>query len=115
MEEAERLCDRVVIMDHGRVIADDTVSGLHHTLPAARSAALQFEGPPLTDGMLADLGRLPGIGAVTRIPGGIRIDTDDFGAPLMRCLEALSAQGRRITSALTGRALRDEPAPAVPP
>jgi ABC-2 type transport system ATP-binding protein len=33
MEEAERLCDRVVIVDHGRVIADDTVRGLQALLP----------------------------------------------------------------------------------
>ncbi|MGC1456853.1 MAG: ABC transporter ATP-binding protein [Steroidobacteraceae bacterium] len=126
MEEAERLCDRVVIMDHGRVIADDTVAGLHRKLPAARSAALQLAGPPATDGLLAELGALPGIGAVVRITGGIRIDTDDFGAPLMRCLETLTARGARVTAvhtgqvrleevfiALTGRALRDDPPSAV--
>jgi ABC-2 type transport system ATP-binding protein len=28
MEEAERLCDRIVIIDHGRVLADDTLAGL---------------------------------------------------------------------------------------
>ncbi len=28
MEEAERLCDRVLIMDHGKVLADDTVANL---------------------------------------------------------------------------------------
>ena len=27
MEEAERLCDRLVIIDHGKVIADDTLLG----------------------------------------------------------------------------------------
>ncbi len=28
MEEAERLADRIVVMDHGKVLADDTLSGL---------------------------------------------------------------------------------------
>ena len=28
MEEAERMADRVVVMDHGRVLADDTLAGL---------------------------------------------------------------------------------------
>ena len=127
MEEAERLCDRVIIMDHGRVIADDTLPGLHRKLPAARTAVLQLEGPPVTDGLLAELGAVPGIGAAVRITAGIRIDCEDFGAPLMRCLEALSAHGQRVTSvqsgqvrleevfiALTGRALRDDPL-AIPP
>jgi len=31
MEEAERLADRIVIVDHGRVIADDTLAGLSRT------------------------------------------------------------------------------------
>jgi ABC-2 type transport system ATP-binding protein len=35
MEEAERLADRIVIVDHGRVIADDTLAGLHRAHPGA--------------------------------------------------------------------------------
>ncbi len=31
MEEAERLCDRIIIMDHGEVIASDTLEGLQQT------------------------------------------------------------------------------------
>jgi ABC-2 type transport system ATP-binding protein len=36
MEEAERLSDRIVVMDHGRVIADDTLAGLRRDHPSAR-------------------------------------------------------------------------------
>ncbi len=39
MEEAERLADRIVVIDHGRVIADDTLAGLQAGV--ARTA-----GPP---------------------------------------------------------------------
>src|SRR5947207_4968034 len=35
MEEAERLADRVVVIDHGKVIADDTITGLQRRVPAA--------------------------------------------------------------------------------
>jgi ABC-2 type transport system ATP-binding protein len=35
MEEAERLADRVVVIDHGKVIADDTLIGLQRRVPAA--------------------------------------------------------------------------------
>ena len=34
MEEAERLADRIVIIDHGHVLADDTLSGLRSQMPA---------------------------------------------------------------------------------
>jgi ABC-2 type transport system ATP-binding protein len=29
MEEAERLADRIVVIDHGKVVADDTLDGLY--------------------------------------------------------------------------------------
>ena len=38
MEEAERLADRVVVIDRGRIIADDTVAGLARLAPAGASA-----------------------------------------------------------------------------
>jgi ABC-2 type transport system ATP-binding protein len=58
MEEAERLCDRVAIMDHGRIVALDTPAALirnlgaeervvfsvHTPLPAAVNNALAAEG-----------------------------------------------------------------------
>jgi ABC-2 type transport system ATP-binding protein len=34
MEEAERLADRIVVIDHGKVIADDTLVGLRRLVPA---------------------------------------------------------------------------------
>jgi len=47
MEEAERLCDRIAIVDHGRIIALDTREALVHTSFASRSQVLaRLEGPP---------------------------------------------------------------------
>jgi ABC-2 type transport system ATP-binding protein len=37
MEEAERLCDRIVIVDHGKVVASDTLAGIEKLLPAMLS------------------------------------------------------------------------------
>src|SRR5438552_1343952 len=34
MEEAERLAERIVVIDHGKVIADDTLGGLRGRIPA---------------------------------------------------------------------------------
>jgi ABC-2 type transport system ATP-binding protein len=40
MEEAERLADRIVVIDHGRVIAEDTVSGMQARVPPWAGAGL---------------------------------------------------------------------------
>jgi ABC-2 type transport system ATP-binding protein len=39
MEEVERLADRVVIVDHGRVVASDTLAGLQRHAPAGAGRA----------------------------------------------------------------------------
>ena len=43
MEEAERLCDRVVIMDHGKVVANDTLQGLYRMLPVTNLLAVELD------------------------------------------------------------------------
>ena len=43
MEEAERLCDRVIIIDHGKVVADDTLQGLYRLLPVTNLLAVELE------------------------------------------------------------------------
>ena len=43
MEEAERLCDRILIMDRGKILADDTVAGLYRRLPGAASGPKKLE------------------------------------------------------------------------
>jgi ABC-2 type transport system ATP-binding protein len=47
MEEAERLCDRVAIIDHGRIIAQGAHEELVHGAFASRSQVLaRLSGPP---------------------------------------------------------------------
>ena len=49
MEEAERLADRIVVIDHGRVIADDTLAGLQARFAAAsKDGAATLESVFLT-------------------------------------------------------------------
>ena len=121
MEEAERLCDHVVIIDHGKVIADDTVRGLYRLLPASHAVVLEVDGPPPAEDLMATLALLPGIATVEyTASGGIQIETDDFGTPLARALGIIANHGQRIASvrtaqasledvfiSLTGHALRD--------
>jgi ABC-2 type transport system ATP-binding protein len=60
MEEAERLCDRVMIVDRGRVVALDTPEALIGALEGDRRIVVN-----LPDGQ--DIGDLPKLSAVGRI------------------------------------------------
>ena len=61
MEEAERLCDRVMVIDRGRVIAIDTPQGLVDSIGSEQR--LRFRpSAPIAD---ADLATLPGVNGVT--------------------------------------------------
>jgi ABC-2 type transport system ATP-binding protein len=44
MEEAERLCDRIVIVDHGKVVASDTLAGIERLLPATQVLEIEVDG-----------------------------------------------------------------------
>ncbi len=43
MEEAERLADRLVIIDGGRVVADDTIAGMRARVPSANGERVSLE------------------------------------------------------------------------
>jgi ABC-2 type transport system ATP-binding protein len=49
MEEAERLCDRVLILDHGRILADDSVANLLQQYRNLEAAFMQLTGRELRD------------------------------------------------------------------
>jgi ABC-2 type transport system ATP-binding protein len=55
MEEAERLCDRVVIVDHGRIVASGSVEHLRTMAPAPPPRPVV--GPSLEDVFLHLTGR----------------------------------------------------------
>jgi ABC-2 type transport system ATP-binding protein len=118
MEEAERLCDRIVIMDHGKVVADDTMRGLAARMPARRRLAIEVAGT--VDGeWLAELAKRPGVEAATTAAGVVSVDLTDLSLS-GDVLSWLRDRGLRIEHvateradlegiflALTGRELRD--------
>jgi ABC-2 type transport system ATP-binding protein len=62
MDEADRLCDRVAIVDRGRMVALDTPVALKGSVPGASRIEVQFE-PDLPGGG-AELEALPAVQAV---------------------------------------------------
>jgi len=116
MEEAERLCDRVVIMDHGRVVASDTLAGLYKRLPAVETLEVEVEGA--VD--LAALSAATGVTRPTQDGTQLHVGVAELGRSAPALLTWLAAHGHgvhRISSgradledvflSLTGRQLRD--------
>ena len=100
MEEAERLCDRVVIMDHGEVVASDTLAGLYRRLPAAETLELEVDGP--VD--LADLARQPGIERPTQDGVRLVVHVADLAGAAPTLLRWLAAHGHKVQRIASGRA-----------
>jgi ABC-2 type transport system ATP-binding protein len=46
MDEADRLCDRIAIVDHGKLVALDAPSALKASVPGSNVIEAQFENPP---------------------------------------------------------------------
>ncbi|MFC5993192.1 ABC transporter ATP-binding protein [Pseudonocardia hispaniensis] len=113
MEEAERLCDRLALLDAGRVVAIDTPSGLVERARPPQVIRFRPSGP-VSDGVLR---ALPGVTAVARRHGLVEITgTGDVLAAVTAELaqRRIVAAELRITQArlddafvaLTGKAAR---------
>jgi ABC-2 type transport system ATP-binding protein len=118
MEEAERLCDRVAIVDHGRVIALGTPSELIAALGAEH--VVEFAVPDDARLPNEELAALPGVHAVTGSHGRLRLTVGrlhEVVPALMRLLELRKiallelvthhATLEDVFLSLTGRHLRD--------
>jgi ABC-2 type transport system ATP-binding protein len=116
MEEAARLCDRVAIMDHGRMIALGTPSALIESLGADQIIEFTVEGELQEEALV----HLPGVGGVRARNGGHLLTVSEIGAALPALLAEIKRQGAALVSltthqatledvfvSLTGRMLRD--------
>jgi ABC-2 type transport system ATP-binding protein len=115
MEEAERLCDRVAILDHGKIVALDTPQNLIASLGAENRVVFEVAAP-LDE---ASLRAVPGVVRVERI--GERVVVYGQGDRLVGgVVTALEAAGIRFENlrteqptledvflALTGKEMRD--------
>ncbi|MGA3097362.1 MAG: ABC transporter ATP-binding protein [Bryobacteraceae bacterium] len=120
MEEAERLCDRLVIVDHGKVVADDTLQGLHKLIPAASLLTVELADGHEDFDLLEELGKLPGVQSAEMRGGSLKIGLGDLSTEAPHVLAWLVERGhpfQHVSSelaslesvflTLTGRSLRD--------
>ncbi len=126
MEEAERLCDRVAIMDHGRVIALGTPKELIATVGGAD--IVEFAVSPTgvfaddtTSALAASLTTIPGVESQRVDKNLHQLCVSELHTTVPRIFAALEAQGLHLSEfrthsasledvfvRLTGRNLRDE-------
>lgn len=118
MEEAERLCDRVGIIDHGKIIGEGTRRELVSRIGQRDRIELTASGELETFARKAK--ELEGVEEVTVTESGLELLCREGRRLLPRLLEAAERSGVEVTSVdvlepdleavflhLTGRALRD--------
>jgi ABC-2 type transport system ATP-binding protein len=118
MEEVERLADHIVIIDHGKVLADESPASLHSRLAA--QAALRVElAEPMQASLLDGLRSHRGVTSLSSDGGVLDIglaQTAD-ALPVMEWLQQVGCRPLHFATArtsledifltLTGRTLRD--------
>ena len=120
MEEAERLCDRVAIMDHGKVIALGTPRELIASLGAEHVVEFALADGAAPAGLEAELAALPGVQGVRAAAGRVALTVSEVHRAVPALLAALQRRGAELALltthhatledvfvALTGRQLRD--------
>jgi ABC-2 type transport system ATP-binding protein len=120
MEEAERLCDRVAIMDHGRVIALGTPRSLIASLGAEHVVEFALVDGAARAPRVEELAGLPGVHAVRPGPDRTALTVAEVHRAVPALLALLERRGAELSLlathhatledvfvALTGRQLRD--------
>jgi ABC-2 type transport system ATP-binding protein len=119
MEEADQLCDRVAIMDHGRILALDTPAALKQSIGADTVVTVKTTGDP---GQLAGLltGDVAGVTRTRLADGGLQLHMKGDDRLIPRIVLAAERGGFELVDLsvsepsletvfihLTGKELRD--------
>jgi len=118
MEEADELCDRVAIIDHGKILVEDTPAALKNSVGAQRVYELDLRSHQNVPLLVQQLQGLSGIASVETTTDGVRILAEGTEGLLSEVVHTASPYGLRdltITETsletvfiqLTGRDLRE--------
>jgi ABC-2 type transport system ATP-binding protein len=121
LDEADALCDRILIIDHGKIVASGTPAELKRRI-SGDLVTFEVEDIARATEVLA---AQPGVRDVTPTPRGLRVTVDRGETQALPLMRLLDEAGVRVGSlhiahpslddvflTLTGRSLRDAPAAA---
>jgi ABC-2 type transport system ATP-binding protein len=125
MEEADRLCDRIAIVDHGKLVALGTPVELKQSVPGSNVVEVQFSRED--EDWKSRLQQLPDVTEVESQSAGVyRVLTSNGSRTTAQLVEMTNAVGEELRSLMvqnttlddvfvhyTGRQLRDETVKAV--
>src|SRR6266852_8614805 len=103
MDEAERLCDRLAIIDHGQVIAEGTPADLIDRLGGHHMVEFQISGN--CDGANVDAWRvLPGVESVRHDNGLVCLNVREPHLTIPALLDAVTKEGKQLLHLTTRQA-----------
>jgi len=118
LSDAQEVCNRLGIMDQGKIIAQGTLTELREHLPACSTLCVEFDDT-VDDALAAALmGPLPGAGAIAVKGSTVRIEVKDLRTLMSSVAEVVAMPGvtgfrmeeaslENIFLHLTGRGMRD--------
>jgi ABC-2 type transport system ATP-binding protein len=97
MAEADELCDRIAIIDHGRILATDSPTGLRARVSADRRVVIELDAGRRVDA----LGHIAGVRVLRVTPPGergtfeVHLAVSESGA-MRRVLDSLAVEGSAV-------------------
>ena len=106
IEEANQTCDRVAIINRGRIAAIDSPERLKKTIQSVQSVEVAFERGGA--GVLSDFAGLPMVSEARKVGDKVRLYTEDPGGLLREIVTYADSHQDRVVSATTlGPTLED--------
>ncbi len=125
MEEAELLCDRIAIIDFGKIVAIDTIPGLKKQLPEKDVVEITVAGIPVAMA-IDEIKVLSFVHSAVASEGSLRISVDNGARAIPLLVSKIEDSGGKVISVLlkqqtledvfihyTGRPIREEEAKKV--
>jgi len=118
MEEVEYLCDRIAIMDHGKIIAMGTLNELRDVVGGMDVVSVAVTD--VSESVLEQVRAIPGVRQADQTEEALAVLTPSSGSILGKLVATLESEGAHVTSVsvtepnlesvflhLTGKSLRD--------